>query len=91
MTTWRGKILTKSEISHIGAKGRLETGKPAKPRIPCDGCKRVHLGPRCKPAEKRSISVAFTLPGHVARRFREVVPWGERSAYVSALLERELG
>lgn len=56
----------------------------------CDGCKRVHRGPKCKPAEKRSTSIAITFPAHVARELKARVPWGERSAFVARAVDAAL-
>lgn len=57
---------------------------------PCDGCCRVHRGPRCKPDDRRSVNVCVTLPAHVARELRERVPWGERSAFVAGAVDEAL-
>jgi hypothetical protein len=57
---------------------------------PCDGCCRVHRGPRCRPSDKRSVRLAVTLPAHVARELRERVAWGERSAFVARAVDAAL-
>jgi len=59
-------------------------------RHPCDVCCRVHRGPRCKPEESRSVNVVITMPAHVARELRERVWRGERSRFVTDLVESAL-
>ena len=56
----------------------------------CDNCRRLHLGPRCKPEDQRSVPVIAHLPQHLHRLFTERVPWGERSAWLTRLVEKEL-
>lgn len=56
----------------------------------CDVCRRCHRGPRCKPSDKRSVSVVVTLPAHVARELRERVAWGERSGFVARAVDAAL-
>lgn len=58
-------------------------------RRPCDICCRVHQG-RCATDDERTGRVTVTLPDYLRRRLDEVAPWGERSAYIRGLLEREL-
>lgn len=53
---------------------------------PCDGCRRVHRGPRCKPTDARSTTMAISFPAHVARDLRDQVPWGERSEFVARVV-----
>lgn len=57
---------------------------------PCDGCCRVHRGPRCKPTESRSVSMSVTVPRHVRRGLDDAVPWGERSGFVARAIEAAL-
>lgn len=56
---------------------------------PCDECRRVHPG-ECLPGDK-TVKHCITIPARVDRLFREVVPWGERSAWIARLIEAELG
>jgi len=58
-------------------------------RHPCDVCRRVHRG-RCKPADKRSVSVTITIPTHLHRELAAKVPWGERSRWITRLIRQEL-
>jgi len=57
---------------------------------PCDVCRRCHRGPRCKPAEDRSVSMCITFPAHVATALRERLAWGERSAFVARAVDAAL-
>lgn len=59
-------------------------------RVPCEQCNRFHRGPRCKPADERSVRVCLTLPGSVAEAMRACVPWGDRSGWLAGLVEAEL-
>jgi hypothetical protein len=59
-------------------------------RTPCDVCRRVHRGRRCKPTEARSVHVCVTMPAHVHRELVDVVPWGERSGFVARAVENAL-
>lgn len=54
----------------------------------CDECKRVHLG-ECLPGDV-SARLCLTLPARVDRVLRERVPWGDRSRFVSELVEAAL-
>lgn len=58
---------------------------------PCEGCRRLHRGPRCKPEDQRGVNVTVHLPAHLHRALTEQVPWGERSRWVAELIEKELG
>ena len=68
---------------------RRSEQRARRPKTPCDVCRRVHPG-RCLQADARSARIGLTLPGWVARRLRQHVPWGDRSAWIAALIEREL-
>jgi len=54
-------------------------------RHPCDVCRTVHQG-RCVPDDKRAVRLCLTLPGRVDRRLRDLVPWGDRSRWVTRLI-----
>jgi hypothetical protein len=59
-------------------------------RPPCDVCKRRHNGLRCKPTDARTVDLTISVPGYIHRTLLERVPWGERSAWVSNLIRKEL-
>lgn len=56
---------------------------------PCDVCRKVHENP-CEEGDGRSVKFCVTLPAGVGRLLRDRVPWGERSPFVAALIEKEL-
>lgn len=58
-------------------------------RGPCDVCKRVHRG-RCSAEDDRTVRMCLALPGHLDRRLRDHVDFGDRSGFVAALIEAEL-
>lgn len=70
-------------------EARRRREQRARKRKPCDVCRRVHPG-RCAPGDQRSRPLHLTIPSSVDSRLRERVPWGERSGWVAALIEREL-
>lgn len=57
---------------------------------PCDGCCRVHRGPRCSTDEARSKPMCITLPAHVDRWLREHLDWGEKSRWVTEAIEQRI-
>lgn len=57
--------------------------------IACDGCKRTHPAPACKPGAE-PVDVLVTLPPWLHAIFAEHVPWGERSPWIVGLIRREL-
>lgn len=59
-------------------------------RQPCHTCKRVHRPPECDPEAPRSTSRYVYLPGYLDRELVELVPWGERSAFVAQAVEEKL-
>jgi hypothetical protein len=69
---------------------RMHEGRCDKRPAPCRWCKRIHPA-RCKPPLERTASITLSVPAGLLQRFRDRVPYGERSAFVAALLHKELG
>lgn len=57
---------------------------------PCDTCKRVHRGPRCRPGDQRRVPMQIGFPAHVHRELMDRVPWGERSGWVADVVAAAL-
>jgi hypothetical protein len=57
---------------------------------PCHGCCRVHRGPRCLPTDARSVTLAISFPGWVARELCDRLAWGERSGFVARAVAEAL-
>lgn len=55
---------------------------------PCDGCCRVHRGPRCSTITKTVITVS--LPESLALRFRDAIAPGHRSTWLARLIDEHL-
>lgn len=70
-------------------EARRRREQRARNRKPCAVCNRVHPG-RCTPEDQRAQTVAVSLPGHVARRLKDRIGWGDRSGWVAQLVEDEL-
>jgi hypothetical protein len=56
----------------------------------CPVCHRRHAGARHKDPDDRTVNLSLTIPRRLAHLLDRTAPRGERSAYVTRLLEDDL-
>lgn len=71
------------------ANATYERRRARRQRPPCAVCRRVHPG-RCKPVGERTVTLSVTVSGTLARRLRQLIPWGDRSGFVARVVAAEL-